>query len=106
MKTLTATTTSQQDAVLFQFSRNPQFLTAGFNSVKSNIVSFILRQLFVNCTAKLQKFPHLTKSKTNLPTQMLSISPLIFLNPCYELDMLFGDVRDFYYFCKKLSGYG
>jgi hypothetical protein len=42
-------------AVLFQFSRYPQFLTAGFGvSIGSDILS-IYMQLFVNCTAKLQK---------------------------------------------------
>ncbi len=43
------------EAVLFQFSRYPQFLTAGFGiSICSDILS-IYKQLFVNCTAKLMK---------------------------------------------------
>lgn len=42
-------------AVLFQFSRYPQFLTTGYGvSIGSDIV-FIYMQFFVNCATKLQK---------------------------------------------------
>ena len=43
------------DAVLFQFSRNPQFLTVGLIMAIDDIVLFIFGQLFMNCSAKLQK---------------------------------------------------
>lgn len=48
-------------AVLFQFSRYPQFLTAGVGvSIGSDILS-IYKQLFVNCTAKLLKIVEIGK---------------------------------------------
>lgn len=53
------------EAVLFQFSRNPQFITMGFNMPIFDsivvIVVFIFMQLFMNCTAKLQKIPDMLK---------------------------------------------
>ncbi len=41
------------EAVLFQFSRYPQFRTATTEAVIKLIVSVIYRQLFVNCSTKL-----------------------------------------------------
>lgn len=42
-------------AVLFQFSRYPQFLTAGFGVSIGSDRLYIYKQLLVNCTAKLLK---------------------------------------------------
>ena len=46
-------------AVLFQFSRIPQFITVGAGTVKGKseyVISVIARRLFVNRAAKLQIF--------------------------------------------------
>ena len=42
-------------AVLFQFSRYPQFITVGYKVSVSSDIRFICKQLLVNCTAKLAK---------------------------------------------------
>ncbi len=51
----------QAGAVLFQFSRKPQFLTNGAKGFRLLSVSVIYEQLCINCAAKLQIFSDLGK---------------------------------------------
>ncbi len=48
-------TQAMTEAVLFQFSRHPQFLTVGYEVAVGSDILFIYKQLFMNCTAKLLK---------------------------------------------------
>ncbi len=49
-------TQAMTGAVLFQFSRHPQFLTVGYEVAVGSDILFIYKQLFfMNCTAKLLK---------------------------------------------------
>ena len=75
------------EAVLFQFSRNPQFLTTGFDNEILDIVSFILRRFFVNRTAKLLNFPEPTKSYFLNHPKHSGVMFLDFLTP-YPLQAL------------------
>lgn len=46
---------SAGEAVLFHFSRNPQFLTDGITKKMSGYKRYITEQFLVNCDSKIRK---------------------------------------------------